>query len=117
MHRAFQVTLTLETGHNPFFGAARILEIRIHHRRAIVPGESKMATITKVWLDESENECTMCGACEATCPEVFEVPEKMIVKNGADFTLNDQILESAEGCPVGTIAIEYDNSGKRDNPA
>jgi ferredoxin len=76
-----------------------------------------MATITKVWLDESENECTMCGACEATCPEVFEVPEKMIVKGGADFSLNDQILESAEGCPVGTIAIEYDNSGKRDNPA
>jgi ferredoxin len=76
-----------------------------------------MATVTRVWLDESENECTMCGACEATCPEVFEVPEKMVVKSGADLSLDDQILESAEGCPVGTIAIEYDNSGKRDNPA
>ena len=27
-----------------------------------------MSTVTKVWLDETENECTMCGACEATCP-------------------------------------------------
>ena len=27
----------------------------------------------------------------------------------------DEIEEAAEGCPVGTIAIEYDNSGKRDN--
>jgi ferredoxin len=76
-----------------------------------------MATVTKVWLDETENECTMCGACEATCPEVFEVPEKMVVKNGADLGLTSQIVEAAEGCPVGTIAIEYDGSGKRDNPA
>ena len=53
--------------------------------------------ITKVWLDESENECTMCGACEATCPEVFEVPEKMVVKAGAKLELTDEIVEAAEG--------------------
>ena len=76
-----------------------------------------MPSVTKVWLDETENECTMCGACEATCPEVFEVPEKMVVKAGADLSLTAQIVEAAEGCPVGTIAIEYDKSGKRDNPA
>jgi ferredoxin len=75
-----------------------------------------MASITKVWLDESENECTMCGACEATCPEVFEVPEKMVVRPDAQLGLTDQVVEAAEGCPVGTIAIEYDGSGKRDNP-
>ena len=72
--------------------------------------------ITKVWLDETENECTMCGACEAVCPEVFEVPEKMIVVDGADLSLKDEIEEAAEGCPVGTIAIEFDGSGQRDNP-
>jgi ferredoxin len=75
-----------------------------------------MPSITKVWLDESENECTMCGACEATCPEVFEVPEKMVVRPDAQLALTDQVVEAAEGCPVGTIAIEYDGSGKRDNP-
>ena len=71
--------------------------------------------ITKVWLDETENECTMCGACEAISPDVFEVPEKMIIRDDADFSLEDEIVEAAEGCPVATIGIEYDNSGKRDN--
>lgn len=71
--------------------------------------------VTRVWLDESENECTMCGACEAICPEVFEVPEKMIIKDGADLSLLKEIEEAAEGCPVATIGIEYDNSGTRGN--
>lgn len=74
-----------------------------------------MAEVTKVWLDETENECTMCGACEAICPDVFEVPEKMILKEGFDLSLTEEIEEAAEGCPVATIAIEYDNSGQRDN--
>ena len=56
-----------------------------------------MATITKVWLDESENECTMCGACEATCPEVFEVPEKMVVRPDAQLGLTDQVVDLAVG--------------------
>ena len=75
-----------------------------------------MTEITRVWLDESENECTMCGACEAVCESVFEVPEKMIIKDDADFALTEEIEEAAEGCPVGTIGIEFDNSGNRDNP-
>jgi ferredoxin len=71
--------------------------------------------ITRVWLDETENECTMCGACEAICPEVFEVPEKMIVKDGADLSLIREIEEASEGCPVATIAFEIDGSGTRAN--
>ena len=71
--------------------------------------------ITKIWLDESENECTMCGACEAVCPEVFEVPEKMVVKPDADLSLVDEIKDATQSCPVDVIAVEYDNSGKRDN--
>ena len=38
--------------------------------------------LTKVWLDESNDECVSCGACEATCDAVFSVPEKMQVKEG-----------------------------------
>jgi len=72
--------------------------------------------ITKVWLDESVNECTMCGACEAACDAVFQVPEKMAVRAGADLSLEDGIKEAADACPVATIAIEYNNSGKRDYP-
>ena len=43
--------------------------------------------ITKVWLDESSDECVSCGACEATCDAVFSVPEKMQVKEGVDSPL------------------------------
>lgn len=73
-------------------------------------------TITKVWLDETEEECIMCGACETVCDAVFEVPEKMMVKAGVDYSLyEDEIVEAAEGCPASTIAFERNNSGKRDN--
>ncbi len=72
--------------------------------------------ITKVWLDESENECTMCGACEAVCDAVFEVPEKMVVKAGVDFAkFEAEIKEAAEGCPVATIGYAVDGSDKRAN--
>lgn len=72
--------------------------------------------ITKVWLDETENECTMCGACEAVCDAVFAVPEKMVVKAGVNFAdYEAEIKESAEGCPVGTIAWAVDGSEARAN--
>ena len=76
-----------------------------------------MSTITKVWLDETETECTMCGACELSCREVFDMPEKMAVRKDADYSMIKEIIEAVEGCPVGAIAIEYDGSGRRDNPA
>jgi ferredoxin len=75
-----------------------------------------LMAITKVWLDESENECTMCGACEAVESSVFSVPEKMTIKKNADFAKYEAgIKEAADGCPVATIAYEIDGSGKRDN--
>ncbi|MGL1935720.1 MAG: ferredoxin [Fibrobacterales bacterium] len=65
--------------------------------------------IKKVWIDESENECTMCGACEAICDAVFEVPEKVIVLDDADLSLEDEIVEAAECCPVEIIKFEKSN--------
>jgi len=63
--------------------------------------------ISKVWLNETENECTMCGACEAVCSSVFSVPEKMTVKKGVDFAkYEDEIKEAADGCPVSVISFE-----------
>jgi len=63
--------------------------------------------ITKVWLDESENECSMCGACEAVCGDVFEVQEKMKVKSDVDFSAHEaEIKDAAESCPVGVIAFK-----------
>lgn len=57
--------------------------------------------ISKVWVEE---DCISCGACEATCPEVFEVQDKSTVKAGVDFSeYEEAIKEAAEGCPVEVI--------------
>ncbi|MDR0535497.1 MAG: ferredoxin [Puniceicoccales bacterium] len=72
-------------------------------------------TITKVWLDESQNECISCGACESVAPDIFEVPQKMAVREGADFSNEDAIHDAANSCPVSVIAFEVDGSGQRDN--
>lgn len=63
--------------------------------------------IKKVWLDESEDECISCDLCATTAPDVFEVPEKMIVKPDADFVANEEeIREAVEECPTQVIKIE-----------
>lgn len=63
--------------------------------------------ITKVWLDESTDECTSCGLCESIAPNVFEVPDKMIVKENVDFDLyKADIKDAADSCPVGVIKFE-----------
>jgi ferredoxin len=63
--------------------------------------------ISKVWLDESADECISCGNCESICPDVFEVPEKMAVKNGVDFSkYEDSIKEAIDACPTGVIKAE-----------
>ncbi|GAB1483881.1 ferredoxin [Treponema sp.] len=61
----------------------------------------------KVWLDESDDECISCGNCEAICPEVFEVPDKMIVKAGVDLNaIEAKVLEAIDSCPTDVIKYE-----------
>ena len=60
--------------------------------------------ISKVWIEEG---CTACGLCEDTCPEVFEVQDVAVIKDGVDFSMyEDQIQEAAESCPVEVIKYE-----------
>lgn len=60
--------------------------------------------ITKVWLDETNDECVSCGACEAICSDVFSVPEKMNVNEAADFSaFESEIQEAVDSCPSGVI--------------
>lgn len=64
-------------------------------------------SLKKVWLDESENECISCGACEDICPEVFSVPDRMIVKPGVDLSKYEaEILDAVDSCPVEVIKYE-----------
>ena len=60
--------------------------------------------LSKVWI---EDECTACGLCESICPEVFEVQDVAVVKEGVDFSeYEDEIKEAAETCPVEVIKYE-----------
>ena len=57
-----------------------------------------------VWIEEG---CTSCGICESICPDVFEMPDEAIVKEGANLSANeDDIKEAAEKCPVEVIFFE-----------
>ena len=63
--------------------------------------------ITKVWLDESSDECISCGACESVCSDVFTVNDKMSVNEGADFNAFEaEIKDAASSCPAGVIKDE-----------
>ena len=61
--------------------------------------------ISKVWVEDG---CTLCGLCEDTCPEVFELgDETSEVKEGVDLNeYEDQIKQAAEECPVEVIQYE-----------
>jgi len=66
--------------------------------------------VTKVWIEQSD--CISCGACEATCPEVFvadgsEYTVKPEANNAAYLApLLDTIKEAINGCPVECIKTE-----------
>ena len=61
-------------------------------------------TIKKVWI---ERGCVSSGDCVIICPDVFELENQAIVKEDADFEINeDCIIEAAESCPVNVIRFE-----------
>jgi len=53
------------------------------------------------------DECTGCGLCETTCPEVFELDDVASVKADANFNeFEEYVKQAAEECPVEAIEIE-----------
>ena len=58
----------------------------------------------KVYIDD---DCTSCGLCEDICPEVFELQDIAVVRDGVDINdYADSIREAADSCPVDVIIIE-----------
>jgi ferredoxin len=57
----------------------------------------------KITLDKKK--CIGCGACAATCPEVFEMKE-----GKANLKMKENkapcVKEAAEGCPVNAIILK-----------
>jgi len=60
--------------------------------------------ISRTWIVEG---CTSCGLCSDTCPEVFELQDVAVVKEGVDFNqYENEIKEAAADCPVEVIKYE-----------
>ena len=48
--------------------------------------------------------CIGCGACAATCEDVFEMKDgKAVIKKGQDKSKAPCVKEAVESCPVGAI--------------
>lgn len=61
----------------------------------------------KVTVDK--DLCIGCGACEVTCPEVFEVGDDGVARvklEPVPQKLEEAVREAAEDCPVEAIFIE-----------
>lgn len=72
--------------------------------------------ITKVWIDETDEECVGCGACEAVCDAMFRVPRNKCEVVGTDYAKYDaDIREASECCPAGVI--RYAEDGKEVPPS
>ncbi|MGF0033527.1 ferredoxin [Bariatricus sp. SGI.154] len=52
--------------------------------------------------------CISCGACVATCPEVFRFDDDGIAEAYADVTpeYESAAIEARDGCPVSVIDID-----------
>jgi len=54
----------------------------------------------------NKETCIGCGACVATCPEVFELKDgKAAVKKGKEKSKAPCVKEAADSCPVQAIKI------------
>lgn len=62
-----------------------------------------------------EEKCIGCGACVATCPDVFDFDDEGYAKTiNEDFNLLDEetkenAIDAKEGCPTDAIEIEDNN--------
>ena len=54
-----------------------------------------------------QETCIGCGACGATCPEVFEVEDvSSVIMDDVPEELQPSALEAETGCPVDAISHE-----------
>ena len=52
--------------------------------------------------------CIGCGACEATCPKVFELEgdKSQVILDPVPEELQESALQAEDGCPVDAISHE-----------
>lgn len=54
-----------------------------------------------------EDNCTACGLCVDTCPEVFRMGPEMaeVIVDEVPAELEDAVQQAADECPVEAITI------------
>ena len=54
-----------------------------------------------------EDNCTACGLCVDTCPEVFRMGDHMaeVVENAVPAEFEDAVQQAADECPVEAIFV------------
>ena len=54
----------------------------------------------------NKDNCIGCGACEAICPEVFQLNDdglSTVINDEITSELEDNVKEAIEGCPTSAI--------------
>ena len=58
-------------------------------------------------LKVNSDLCIGCGACQAVCPDVFEVDEvAKVIVDEIPSELEDDAIDAKEGCPTSAIEEE-----------
>lgn len=55
----------------------------------------------------NKDNCIGCGACEALCPEVFQLDDdglSTVIKDEITSELEDTVHEAVESCPTSAIS-------------
>ena len=57
-------------------------------------------------LEVDKDLCIGCGACQAVCPEVFEIEDDGLAHSKVEdipSEFEDDAIDAKEGCPTGAI--------------
>lgn len=60
--------------------------------------------MAKIIIDK--DQCTGCGLCAASCPDVFEIGDDNIARAKAETCGSCDLKEVAEQCPVSAIVVK-----------
>jgi ferredoxin len=61
----------------------------------------------KIKIDKEK--CIGCGACQAVCPDVFQLDDDGKAKSLFGSTDIECVKEAADSCPVQAIILEEEN--------
>ena len=60
----------------------------------------------KYKVEVNENLCVGCGACQAICPDVFEMTDDNKARVKENPTEKECAKEAVDSCPVSAISID-----------